>query len=307
MWLMVTGGAIWVMDNLMKGFENPMEDAFRKQARVINKSLRLNLGILIACLSAYGYVKFQLKTEIEALPELARGFVWVLSSVGKFLLHLGAYAVYFGNNLFYGGEHNYPKPEADQDVFIGFIVIVGYIFVRRVIVARTNPIVWGLLVVLLLVFATYFTGKNDSNVIDRIRNVFPNQRDTTLVDNTKTKEEEDNKIVVPDEIPDAFDNIEEKPKVKILDIFKDDINEVDNHLNSIIDKFENKNFDFQRDEKLVKDDPLYQEIMRISRILNSEDRTEYEKRKIRKSLKRLCKKYAEYFDSNNICDTPFAN
>ena len=58
LWVMMTGGAIWILDNILKRFENVMEDGFKQQARNLNQSIRVNMAIILLCVSTYAYFRY---------------------------------------------------------------------------------------------------------------------------------------------------------------------------------------------------------------------------------------------------------
>ena len=74
-WVMATGAGIWVLDNVLKRFENVMEDGFKHQARSLNKSLRINMAIVVISLSLIGYLRFSNINTSELLNSGVMGSV----------------------------------------------------------------------------------------------------------------------------------------------------------------------------------------------------------------------------------------
>lgn len=177
-WIMMTGGVIWAIDNVMKGFENVMEDGFKHQARSLNQSFRVNSAILLLCISTFAYFKYYLREDTSALTGsgVIGSVLWLFSTVGKFILYLLTYVVY---GLYQLVETSYEmeRPPYDEDIFIGFIILLGYILVKRLLITRMNPLVWAIIVVLVAAGSSYLSDRYGINLKDKIKSTI--QRDTT--------------------------------------------------------------------------------------------------------------------------------
>lgn len=171
LWVMMTGGAIWILDNILKRFENVMEDGFKQQARNINRSIRVNIAIVVLCISVYVYFLYNGKAEdLHALRQsgIVGSLFWILSSIGKFLLHLLAYLVYWGYEKL-GGDYSIPRPKATPDIFLGFSILASYFIIRRLFFKNVNPLVWAMIVVLIAAGATYLSQRANINLYDYIK------------------------------------------------------------------------------------------------------------------------------------------
>ena len=175
---MATGAGIWVLDNVLKRFENDMEDGFKHQARSLNKSLRINMAIVVISLSLIAYLKFSDIDTSDLLNSGVMGSVlWVFSAVGKFLLHLFTYLVYWAH-LAWSSSYDMPKPVADEDVILGFVIFLGYILVKRLLIKRVNPLVWVMIVILIAAGGSYVSKTTGVNPLDVVRNTLRNIRGT---------------------------------------------------------------------------------------------------------------------------------
>ena len=155
LWIMVTGALIWVMDNFLKKFENTMEDGFRKQARNINDSFRVNITLILMSLSVFGYYKYYLKKDTSHLTSLLDSLLDLLYSVGHFILYLLAYVVYGGYSLI-GGEYTPGRPEPDPGVLLGFVVMFSYVVVKRLFFRKVPPLLWAVIVAGVMVGFNFF-------------------------------------------------------------------------------------------------------------------------------------------------------
>ena len=319
MWLMVTGLALWLTDNLMKNLENPMEDGFKHQARVLNRSMRVNFAVILVCLSAYAYITIYLKKDIQTLPHLLQNIMWVLASVGKFLLHLLSYIVYWGQNTAYP-DNPMPKPEADQSVLVGFIVLIGYIVVRRVVAEKMSPAVWALLIIFIIVIGTYFTNKNP----DLLDNFTKRKKKTTQVDslspsnivdvntNTNTdeviKEREENLVPVIESEERAIPTVEKTKDRLLKELYADIelfIRDYEDHLpqeEKYDDPLQFVN-DITKHDQDIKTHVSYKNILDICNALKEKMSTETYKKQVAEEIIQiqLCPNYGDIFLSSGLC------
>mgnify|MGYP000686997915 CR=1 FL=1 len=150
LWVMVTGALIWVMDNFLKRFENVMEDGFRKQARNINDSFRINVTLLVISFSVYAYFKYNLKVDTSDLKSILGSLIDLVASVARFILYLLAYIVHYGYKAI-DGSYKPGSPKPDASVLLGFIVIFSYVVVKRLFFKKVPPILWAVIVASVMV------------------------------------------------------------------------------------------------------------------------------------------------------------
>lgn len=150
LWVMITGALIWVMDNFLKRFENVMEDGFRKQARNINDSFRINVTLLVISFSVYAYFKYNLKVDTSELKDVLGSLINLIASVARFILYLLAYIVHYGYKAI-ESDYSPGSPSPDGNVLLGFIVIFSYVVVKRLFFKRVPPILWAVIVASVMV------------------------------------------------------------------------------------------------------------------------------------------------------------
>ena len=65
------------------------------------------------------------------ISDIIKGnILWIFTTIGKFLLHLLAYVVYWGYNAI-ESDYNIPRPIADAEIFIGFTILFSYFVIKR--------------------------------------------------------------------------------------------------------------------------------------------------------------------------------
>lgn len=203
LWVMLTGAIIWGIDNILKRFENTMEDNFKAQARGINDTIRVNFTLLLISVSVYAYFKFYLDLDTSSLRGVLGNLIDLLASIGKFILYLLAYIVHLGYQLLQT-DYQPGKPNPDEGVLLGFVFILGYFVVKRLFFRKTPPILWAIIVAFVMLgfnFAAEQTGFD-------IRKVFSNN---TLVQidtpqNDSTVSDDNQPIAVNPRQPQPTDN-----------------------------------------------------------------------------------------------------
>ncbi len=322
-WVMATGAGIWVLDNVLKRFENVMEDGFKHQARSLNKSLRINMAIVVISLSVIGYLKFNKIDTSELINSGVMGSVlWVFSAVGKFLLHLFTYLVYWAHSA-WSSAYIMPKPVADEDVILGFLIFVGYILVKRLLIKRVNPLVWVMIVILIAAGGSYISKTTGVNYIDGFKNTIRNIRgtDTTkqaVPDSERKIRLEPNPTDENDRTANNFiTNIPDSVMFPILEEFREAVDifvEEESRL-------EPKQSDYPDDlpgyqqavanhMQSMKDRDSFKEIVRLTNGYKIDKREIFKVRSFQTLLQEmLCEFYSTYFE--RICPdddrTPMAN
>lgn len=194
LWVMATGALIWVMDNFLKRFENVMEDGFRKQARNINDSFRINATLLLMSFSVYAYFKYNLKVDTSELKGILGSLIDLIASVGRFILYLLAYIVHYGYKAI-DGNYKPGSPSPDGGVLLGFIVIFSYVVIKRLFFKKVPPILWAVILASVMVGFNFLAKQQgwDINNIGFLENT-----SNKLKGKDKTEEEPDT-INLPDE------------------------------------------------------------------------------------------------------------
>jgi translation initiation factor 2 beta subunit (eIF-2beta)/eIF-5 len=205
LWVMVTGALIWVMDNFLKRFENVMEDGFRKQARNINDSFRINVTLLVISFSVYAYFKYNLKVDTSDLKSILGSLIDLVASVARFILYLLAYIVHYGYKTI-DGSYKPGSPNPDGNVLLGFIVIFSYVVVKRLFFKKVPPILWAVIVASVMVGFNFLAKKQgwDINNISFLENT-----SKKLKGKEKVEQEQD---TIP--LPDQYDQKTTKKPTK---------------------------------------------------------------------------------------------
>jgi len=210
-WVMITGALVWIMDNFLKRFENVMEDGFRKQARNINDSFRINIALLVISVSVFAYFKYYLKRDTSELTGILGSLVELIASIGRFILYLLTYVVHYGYK-FIGGEYSPGVPEPDASVFLGAIVIFSYVVIKRLFFKKVPPILWAVIVASVMVgfnFLAKQQGWDLKNMIGVVK--------SKETDKEKEQIKEQETINIPDEYDQQTQKDEpKKPKVNTV-------------------------------------------------------------------------------------------
>lgn len=185
LWVMVTGALVWVMDNFLKRFENVMEDGFRKQARNINDSFRINITLLVISFSVFAYFKYYLKRDTSDLTGILGSLIDLIASVGRFILYLLAYIVHYGYK-FIGGDYHPDIPSPDSSVLLGAIVIFSYVVIKRLFFRKVPPILWAVIVASIMVGFNFLAKQQGWNIknIGILKNTSDKLKDKTQQQDT---------------------------------------------------------------------------------------------------------------------------
>jgi hypothetical protein len=323
-WIMATGAGIWVLDNVLKRFENVMEDGFKHQARSLNKSLRINMAIVVISLSLIAYLKFSDIDTSDLLNSGVMGSVlWVFSAVGKFLLHLFTYLVYWAH-LAWSSSYDMPKPVADEDVILGFVIFLGYILVKRLLIKRVNPLVWVMIVVLITAGGSYVAKTTGVNPSDVIKNTIRNIRGTDTTkqvaqddENTKLKP---NPIDENDRTADNFTtHIPDSIMFPIIEEFIDAVDIFVEEESSLKPKEEDYSDDFPRYQQAITDHmqsmrsrDSFKEIVRLTNSYKVDKRGLFKDKAFQTVLQELlCDYHSVYFEricpDDDLEEQPMAN
>jgi hypothetical protein len=321
LWVMGTGVAVWVLDNVLKRLENVMEDGFKMQARSLTQSLRINTAIILLCVSLFMYIKFYLKKDPSELIDtgIIGSVLWVFSTVGKFILHLFTYIIYW---LHSGFNTSYPmtRPVGDVDVVFGAVIFLGYVIVKRLFIQRVSPLAWVAIVVLVTVAGTYVSNRTGVNPVEMMRKTIKNiQGDSTAIVNT----EDDGIRLKPnpmDENDRTADNfttsIPDSVIFPILEEFRlavDAFIEEENRYEPRQEKYRDNLPAYQQavanHMQAMQSRPSYKEIVRLTNNYKRDEREIFKDKRFQTILQELlCDFYSTYFD--RICPDdppPMAN
>lgn len=312
-WVMATGAGIWVLDNVLKRFENVMEDGFKHQARSLNKSLRINMAIVVICISLIGYLKFNNIPTSDLLNSGVMGSVlWVFSAVGKFLLHLFTYLIYWAHSAWDSAYHM-PKPVADEDVILGAVIFLGYILVKRLLIKRVNPLVWVIIVILMAAGGSYISKTTNVNYLEAIKNTIRNIRGTDAT-NDVVQDDEHNTRLQPNPIDEndrTADNfittIPDSVMFPILEEFREAVDLFIEEESRLEPKQEDYPDDLPGYQQAVanhmqemKSRDSFKEIVRLTNNYKVDERGIFKDKSFQTLLQRgLCDFYSTYFE--RIC------